>query len=101
MNFDAWMKKELALVYAGRNTIFKDVYDGMVMAWDEAVMRAMEVCREKVERDAEYQGRFGGYGNFMGDRTGPECANEITQLLSDDAKAKMGDPPHSQVPSDG
>jgi hypothetical protein len=35
------------------------------------------LCEQKVERPADYQGRFGGYGNFMGDKTGPECAAEI------------------------
>jgi hypothetical protein len=36
-----------------------------------------KVCREKVDRDPEYGGRFGGYGPFKGDRTGPECAEAI------------------------
>lgn len=35
------------------------------------------ICEQKIERPADYQGRFGGYGNFMGDKTGLECAIEI------------------------
>ena len=36
-----------------------------------------QLCEQNIERPSDYQGRFGGYGKFMGDKTGPECAAEI------------------------
>ena len=36
-----------------------------------------KMCEEKVERASDYQGRFGGYGAFMGEKTGSECADAI------------------------
>lgn len=51
-------------------------------AWNMALEEAAKACEQKVERDAEYGGRFGGYGNFMGDKTGPECATAVRALKS-------------------
>jgi hypothetical protein len=50
-----------------------------------AIEEAAALCEAKVERDAEYGGRFGGYGKFLGDKTGPECAAAIRALLKPEA----------------
>ena len=39
--------------------------------------RCIGICRRKIAREAGYGGRFEGYGAFMGDKTGPECAAAI------------------------
>jgi hypothetical protein len=41
------------------------------------MLEAANICEKKVQRDSEYGGRWGGYGRFMGDMTGPECAAAI------------------------
>lgn len=41
-----------------------------------------DICSAKVKRDAGYGGRFGGYGNFIGDKTGAECS-EIIRSIND------------------
>lgn len=46
----------------------------------EAFEKAAKVCEVKVRRDCEYGGRWGGYGDFDGDKTGPECAAAIRAL---------------------
>lgn len=48
--------------------------------WNAALDEAAKACEATVERDAEYGGRFGGYGPFKGDRTGPECAAAVRSL---------------------
>lgn len=48
----------------------------------EVLLRAAELCQQKIERDAEYGGRFGGYGNFMGEKTGGECARELIEIAA-------------------
>lgn len=53
----------------------------MHLTWQAAdrarAKRDAEICRTKVGREADYGGRFGGHGNFKGDKTGPECAIAI------------------------
>lgn len=36
-----------------------------------------KICEDQIEREAGYGGRFGGYGSFMGEKTGTECAAAI------------------------
>ncbi len=48
----------------------------------ELLERCAKLCEQKVRRDAEYGGRWGGYGDFDGDKTGPECAIEIRALVA-------------------
>lgn len=44
--------------------------------------RCAEACLQKVERPAGYNGRFEGYGGWMGSMTGEECAAAIRALPS-------------------
>ena len=79
--FEAWAGKQygITLTRNGKN------YNGNVnddwAAWQAATAaereRAALVCEVLVERDADHGGRFGGYGTFMGSKTGPECAAAI------------------------
>ena len=49
----------------------------MTKTYADGLREGAKICKQKVKRDAEYGGRFGGYGDFMGDMTGPECAAAI------------------------
>ena len=46
----------------------------------EALEEAAKMCEVKVKRPADYGGRFGGYGDFYGEKTGSECAAAIRGL---------------------
>jgi hypothetical protein len=54
-------------------------------AWRQARKRTLEkvieFCEKKVERDPEHGGRYGGYGKFMDNRTGPEIAAWLKTML--------------------
>lgn len=44
---------------------------------------AAKICEAKVEREADYGGRFGGYGKFMDWKRGDECAAAIRQAAKE------------------
>jgi hypothetical protein len=62
---------------AGRNSVCAGEYGHLYRAINKALELAAKECEVKVDRDGEYGGRWGGYGNFKGDMTGPECAKAI------------------------
>lgn len=72
--FVAW------LAGTGR-TVDRAQHDIALEAWNAAIESAAAACGVQVDRDAEYGGRFGGYGPFKGDMTGPECAAAIRKRL--------------------
>ena len=59
----------------------RSVQYAVVCASNTILEHCAKLCEEEVERDAEYGGRFGGYGNFMGEKTGSECAKDIRALI--------------------
>ena len=61
-------------------------HDAVVSCANSILEHCAKLCEELVERDAEYGGRFGGYGNFMGEKTGSECAKEIRDLIQTEVK---------------
>lgn len=65
---------------AGRHAECEGSYKPLQRVVNEALELAAKACEEQILRDGEYGGRWGGYGNFMGDKTGPECAAVIRAL---------------------
>lgn len=62
-------------------SVNSDAVDALVLAAARmALEEAAKVCEAKVPRDPEYGGRFGGYGPWEDDKTGPECAAAIRTL---------------------
>ncbi len=45
------------------------------------LLNAAAYCDTKVERPAGYWGQWKGYGDSMGDKTGPECAAYIRKIM--------------------
>lgn len=43
----------------------------------EGMEAAAKICEQQVQRPAGYGGRWEGYGSFMEDKTGTECARDI------------------------
>jgi len=78
MTFEEWLK-EHSKAHAGR---IGNPASDLRSCWNAAMATAEAICEEKIERDAEYQGGFGGYGAYKGDKTGPECAAEIRLHLA-------------------
>lgn len=65
---------------AGRNAVCAGSHKYLQEVVNEALELAAKACEEKVPREAGYGGAFGGYGGWMGDRTGPECAAAVRDL---------------------
>ncbi len=53
------------------------------LGWKARGKRDAALCRQKVKRDPEYGGRWGGYGEFYGLMNGEECADAIRKEDSD------------------
>ena len=47
---------------------------------NETIEECAKLCEEKTLRHAGYHGRWEGYGPWMGDKTGAECAMSIRAL---------------------
>jgi hypothetical protein len=59
---------------------------------ERALAEAAALCRVQVRRPPGYGGQWEGYGESMGDKTGPECAAEIEALAKDDPEEGMNKP---------